>query len=159
MEELSTHSNEQMDVLLHNMQELRVNTDLIAHENENVTYAIFMILAKLDHLLFKANGYKTVFRDRVVGEFASDTECRLGKWYNEGKGKEVFSKMPSYNKLAQPHKAVHDSIKKAIECVEAKTCTQNATNVQTYFEDAEKASKLVREILTDILREKRESNR
>jgi len=155
MEELSTHSHEQMDILSNSMEELRANTDQISTENQNVTYAIFMVLAKLDHLLFKANGYKTVFRDKVSGSFGSETECRLGRWYSEGKGKEVFSAMPSYNKLAQPHKAVHDNIKKAIECVEAKTCTQNATNVQTYFEEAEKASKLVREVLTAILREKR----
>jgi len=157
MEELSTHSHDQMDELSGSMEELRANTDKISTENQNVTYAIFMVLAKLDHLLFKANGYKTVFRDQVSGTFPSDHDCRLGRWYSEGKGKEVFSSMPSYNKLAQPHKAVHDNIKKAIECVEAKTCTQNATNVQTYFEEAEKASKLVREILTAILHEKRNS--
>ena len=158
MEELSTHSHEQMDELSGSMEELRANTDKISMENQNVTYAIFMILAKLDHLLFKANGYKTVFRNKVSGTFPSDHECRLGRWYSEGKGKEVFSSMPSYTKLAQPHKAVHDNIKKAIECVEAKTCTQNAHNVQTYFENAEKASKDVREVLTAILHEKRRTS-
>jgi len=155
MEELSTNSNEQMELLSNNMQELHVNTEVISHENQDVTYAIFMILAKLDHLLFKANGYKTVFRNEVSGDFASENECRLGRWYTEGKGREIFSSMPSYSKLAQPHKAVHDNIKNAIKCVEAKTCTQNATNVETYFQEAEKASKLVREILTTILQEKR----
>jgi methyl-accepting chemotaxis protein len=159
MEELSTNSNEQMDILGQNMQELSANTEVISKENQNVTYAIFMVLAKLDHLLFKANGYKTVFRNEISGHFPSDTECRLGRWYAEGKGKEVFSSMPSYSKLATPHKNVHDSIKKAIRCVEEKSCTQNAKNVQTYFEDAEKASKEVRKILSAILHEKRDSNR
>ena len=158
MEELSTNSNEQMELLSSSMHELSANTEMISHENQNVTYAIFMILAKLDHLLFKANGYRTVFRNEISGSFPSDTECRLGRWYNEGKGKEVFSSMPSYTKLAQPHRTVHESIKKAIECVEAKTCAQNATNVETYFKEAEQASKLVRDILTAILREKRASN-
>jgi methyl-accepting chemotaxis protein len=159
MEELSTNSSEQMEHLSSNMHELSKNTEVISHENQNVTYAIFMILAKLDHLLFKADGYKTVFRNKVDGSFVSESECRLGKWYAEGKGKEIFSSVPSYSKLAAPHKAVHENIQKAVACVETKTCTQNATNVQTYFKDAEKASKQVREILTAILHEKRDSTK
>ena len=158
MEELSTNSNEQMSILSENMQELRANTETISKENQNVTYAIFMILAKLDHLLFKANGYKTIFRNSVSETFVSENECRLGKWYEYGKGKEFFSSVPSYNKLAQPHKAVHDNIKKAVSCVESKTCIENAKNVELYFEEAEKASKTVRDILTAMLREKKNSH-
>ena len=155
MEELSTSSSEQMEILHENMQDLSNNTSMISKENKDVTYAIFMILVKLDHLLFKANGYKTVFTNNVDGDFASESECRLGKWYHNGIGKEVFSKTPSYKKLANPHRDVHQYIKKAIECVEAKTCTQHSQNVQTYFEEAEKASAIVSEILTSMLIEER----
>jgi len=158
MEELSTHSHDQMDFLSQSMEELRENTRIISTENKNVTYAIFMILVKLDHLLFKANGYKTVFRNEVSDTFDSENECRLGRWYSSGNGKEVFSSTPSYNKLAQPHKAVHDNIKKAIGCVKTKTCIDEAENVERYFEESEKASKAVREILTAMLRERRSMN-
>ena len=156
MEELSTSSHSQMDRLSADMEELGVNTAKIAEENNDVTYAIFMALVKLDHLIFKANGYKTVFKNKVTGEFASDTECRLGKWYASGAGRELFSKTPSYNKLAAPHKEVHDSIKKAIECVAQGTCSQEADNVNTYFEEAEKASLIVKDVLSAMLREEKE---
>jgi len=155
MEKLSQSSNEQMDVFQEKMQGLTDNSKMIAQENKDVTYAIFMVLTKLDHLLFKANGYKTVFTGEATGHFASDSECRLGKWYSEGNGKEKFGKCSSYNKMAMPHKEVHDSIKKAVECVKAGTCTQESQNVMTYFNAAEKASVKVVESLNAMLDEEK----
>ena len=115
-----------------------------------------MVLVKLDHLLFKANGYKTVFTGKTTGHFASDKECRLGKWYYEGEGKDKFGKVSSYNKLVQPHKEVHINIKKAVECVEAGTCAEHSSNVMTYFDAAEKASIQVMEALNAMLVEEKE---
>jgi methyl-accepting chemotaxis protein-like sensor/chemoreceptor zinc-binding protein len=155
MEELSTSSNEQMDIFQSRMQELSENSQIISMENKDVTYAIFMVLSKLDHLLFKANGYKTVFSGEAQSHFAADTECRLGKWYFEGVGKEKFGQCSSYSKMEAPHKAVHDNIKKAVECVEANTCTQESQNVMTYFKNAEKASQQVVELLSNMLREEK----
>ncbi|MFA6196126.1 MAG: methyl-accepting chemotaxis protein [Sulfurimonas sp.] len=155
MEELSQSSNAQMDVFQTRIHELSSNTEMIACENKNITYAIFMVLSKLDHLLFKANGYKSVFKNEATSNFAADTECRLGKWYFDGVGKDKFGKCPSYSKMAAPHKEVHDNIKKAVDCVKNGTCTQEAKNVMTYFNAAEEASKKVIENLNAMLEEER----
>ena len=157
MERLSTESNEQMDVIENRMNELQENASAIAQKNKNITYAVFTVLTKLDHLLFKANGYKTVFSGRVEGEFVSESECRLGQWYLEGQGKEKFGNCPSYSKLASPHKAVHDNIKKAVECVASNTCTEHSQNVMTYFKAAEEASQEVMSILNTMLDERKKS--
>ena len=155
MEELSQSSNAQMDVFQERMNELSSNTKMISTENQDITYAIFMILTKLDHLLFKASGYRTVFSGEITTDFAADTECRLGKWYFEGKGKDKFGKCASYDKLAAPHKEVHENIKKAVDCVKQGTCTKEAQNVMTYFNSAEESSKKVIETLTAMLQEER----
>jgi len=155
MEELSTASNEQMDVFQQRMQELTENSNMISEENLDVTYAIFMILSKLDHLLFKASGYRTVFSGKVDGEFKSETECRLGNWYFNGEGKDKFGKCASYAKMAAPHKDVHDNIKKAVKCVADGTCTEHSQNVMTYFDAAEEASKKVVENLNAMLEEEK----
>jgi len=156
MEELSQNSDQQMSEFQEKMQILGKNTHLISQENQDVTNAIFTTLIKLDHLLFKANGYKTVFTGKITGNFVSDHECRLGKWYFEGVGKSKFGKVPSYNKLEQPHEEVHDNIKKAVECVEAGTCTKHSQNVMTYFDAAQKASIQVINILDNMLQEEKE---
>ena len=155
MEKLSHTSHAQMDVFQEKMQVLSTNSTIISQENKDVTYAVFMVLSKLDHLLFKANGYKTVFTGEATGHFASDNECRLGKWYFEGSGKEKFGKCASYAKMATPHKEVHDSIKKAVDCVKKGTCTQESQNVMSYFNDAENASIKVVENLNAMLEEEK----
>ena len=156
MEELSQSSTEQMDVFQEKMRQLAGNASVIEEETIDVTYAIFTVLSKLDHLLFKANGYKTVFRQEVHTEFASETECRLGKWYDGGIGHEKFSKCPSYSKMRAPHKEVHDNIKKAVECVQSGSCTEEAQNVMTYFEAAEQASQKVVSTLGNLLEEEKQ---
>lgn len=155
MEKLSQNSNEQMNLFEEKMQLLSENSQIISEENKDVTNAIFMVLSKLDHLLFKANGYRTVFTNDATGQFASDNECRLGKWYFEGTGKEKFAKAASYSKMATPHKEVHDNIKKAVDCVKNGTCTQESQNVMTYFNAAEQASIKVVEILSAMLKEEK----
>ena len=155
MEKLSHTSHEQMDVFQEKMQVLTDNSTIISRENKDVTYAVFMVLSKLDHLLFKANGYKTVFTGEATGHFATDNECRLGKWYFEGTGKDKFGKCASYSKMATPHKEVHDNIKKAVDCVKKGTCTEESQNVMTYFNDAEKASMEVVENLNAMLQEEK----
>jgi len=155
MEKLSHSSNEQMAVFQEKMAELTSNSNMIESETTDVTYAIFTVLSKLDHLLYKANGYKTVFTQQVHGEFASDTECRLGEWYFSGIGKDKFSKCPSFAKMQVPHQAVHDNIKKAVHCVREGTCTQESQNVMTYFHAAEEASREVVTLLSALINEEK----
>ncbi len=157
MEELSQNANEQMSVFHEKTATLTAASKRIEEETLDVTYDIFVVLTKLDHLLFKANGYKTVFDGQVNGEFVSDTQCRLGQWYLTGKGKEKFGKLSSYSKLAAPHKEVHDNIHKAVDCVKNGTCTQEAQNVMTYFENAQKASKVVMSTLDEMLVEEKKN--
>ena len=153
MEELSQLSITKMEQFSREMTTLSDNADVIEQQTSDITNSIFIILSKLDHLAFKSNGYRTVFTQKIDNKFVSDTECRLGKWYIQGKGKENFSKCPSFSKLTSPHKSVHDNIKKAVACVKAGTCTQESKNIMTYFEDAEKASNEVTDILSSLLNE------
>lgn len=155
MERLSNESNEQMEVFEQKMSMLQSNASVIQQETTDVMYAIFTVLSKLDHLLFKAAGYKTVFNQEVHTDFVSEKECRLGKWYDNGIGKEKFSKCNSYPQMIQPHKEVHDNIKQAVACVQAGTCTQESQNVMTYFNKAEEASKKVMEVLDKLLEEEK----
>jgi methyl-accepting chemotaxis protein len=135
---------------------LQDRTIEIDNDSTDVLYSVFVALVKLDHLLFKSRGYKTVFLARVDDEFADHHGCRLGKWYDTGLGKEVFGSVASYPKLEAPHKVVHDRIHDAIHCVKSGTCGEKATNVMTYFRDAESASRDVFSLLSAMLNEERQ---
>jgi methyl-accepting chemotaxis protein len=153
MEELSHTSTNKMDQFSQEMGVLNNNANIIEEQTKNITNSVFIVLSKLDHLIFKANGYKTVFSQKIDDEFKSETECRLGKWYLNGKGKENFSVCPSFPKMVAPHKSVHENIKKAVECVKKGTCTKESENIMTYFDAAERASADVVKILSELLEE------
>ena len=155
MEELSSSSNDNMNALQDKMTDLFENSNVIEEETTDVTYALFMVLSKLDHLIYKSNGYKTVFTQEVHAVFASENECRLGKWHAHGLGKEKFGKCSSYSRLNAPHKLVHDNIKSAVDCVQQGTCTEKSQNVMTFFNEAERASRDVVDVLSALIEEEK----
>ncbi|MDY0116266.1 MAG: methyl-accepting chemotaxis protein [Sulfurimonadaceae bacterium] len=155
MENLSHDSQGQLETFQEKMGALSGNSKVIAIENKNITYAIFMVLAKLDHLLFKADGYGAVFNNRAHEHFNVDTECRLGKWYFDGLGKEKFGRCSSYSKLVEPHKIVHDSIGKVNSIIKEDQVHAQQKTVINLFDEAEKASSKVIDILNSMLIEER----
>ncbi len=79
----------------------------------------FVEIAKLDHLVFKFNIYKS-----FMGLLQPDSQslpdhasCRLGRWYFEGEGQACFSKLPGYQDVDEPHRQVHESGHKALSCL------------------------------------------
>lgn len=156
MEEISSVSSQKLEQFQNTLCNLRNRTEEIESDSTNVLYSVFMVLVKLDHLLFKAKGYKTVFSSKVDDEFVDHHHCRLGKWAEGGKGSQIFGNTPSFKKLDTPHKTVHDSILSAVKCVSSGTCGQEAKNVMTYFKDAENASREVISTLNSMLIEERQ---
>lgn len=159
METMSSDSSNKLNRFQSSLSELNHRTMDIDNCSRDVLYSIFIVLVKLDHLLFKSRGYKTVFLNNVEDEFADHHGCRLGKWYEHGIGKEVFGSVPSFSKLESPHKVVHDRIHDAIHCVKAGTCGENSKNVMSYFKDAESASRDVFNLLSALLEEEKKKRK
>ncbi len=78
---------------------------------------VFMSLAKLDHVLWKVNTYLSVNKGEPVFDFVDHHNCRLGKWYYEGEGKEFFSGSDHYGNLEYPHSVVHAGTKDVFDLI------------------------------------------
>jgi len=78
----------------------------------------FGLLAKVDHIVFKQNGYIAIDKKEPSNEHAAvkvtHSDCRLGKWYFEGIGLEQFSKTAAYQLLNTPHKLVHEGVQSTL---------------------------------------------
>ena len=77
----------------------------------------FVEVAKADHLVYKFEIYKVMMgvSNRDPSSFSDHTLCRLGKWYYQGTGRELYSSHPGYSAIEQPHKEVHASGIEALE--------------------------------------------
>jgi len=73
----------------------------------------FIVLAKIDHIIYKANAYDAIVAADNSKKFGSHTKCRLGKWYISD-GKDRFGDTKAYKAALEPHKQVHDSVHNCI---------------------------------------------
>ncbi len=82
--------------------------------NSYISYAkdkTFAMLTKVDHIVYKQNGYIAIEQKEASVEYEAiavdNHHCRLGKWYYEGLGNELFRDTSQYTKLERPHANVH----------------------------------------------------
>jgi hypothetical protein len=143
-------SSETMTTIAHESERLTSNFETtlqsFAEDGEIMATSIdhmldntFIGLVKLDHLLFKTNAYIAMIHEESSTHFTDHHECRLGKWYDTGIGKERFSHTPSYKAMAQPHSEVHHHVIDAVKCLKSGLCTES-TKIINDFKAAEAAS-------------------
>ena len=147
-----TSSNE----LVHIIQEC-INSDSADMKNSFADIGftndrVFMSLAKLDHILWKVNTYYSAITKKEQFKFVDHHNCRLGKWYYEGDGKENFSKTSSYFKLENPHSTVHNGTHKVFQLMVQDNIDIN--NIIEAFKEMELGSDEIFNILDNILTEK-----
>ncbi len=79
-------------------------------------------LVKLDHIVFKQNGYGALYHSEKGAEYeavqVSHTECRLGNWYYRGAGKANFKHTAAYQQLETPHARVHNLVQDALGLID-----------------------------------------
>ncbi|ROV56161.1 hypothetical protein EGH82_23615, partial [Vibrio ponticus] len=79
--------------------------------------SIFLRLVQLDHVVWKMSIYQAIDNgcfDNI--NVTNHKQCRLGCWYYEGRGKQIFYDCKSYQMLEKPHEEVHRFGKIALEC-------------------------------------------
>ncbi len=155
MLEIADKSNAQVGEFADSFNEMLGLSGSINGDASRVLDTTFIGLAKLDHLLFKINGYRAIFTNNTDVQFDDHHACRLGKWYDNGIGKKNYSSTPSYSALEKPHAEVHDFIIKAVEFIKNKTAEENSKELIANIKKAEAASKSVTELLDKMLEEKR----
>lgn len=77
----------------------------------------FIQTVKLDHLVWKVDIYRVLRGEskKSGSDIADQSQCRLGRWYNEGEGKRLFSDLNEFKQLEQPHVALHQAGKEALK--------------------------------------------
>ncbi len=126
----SSQSREQIATLASEAQELAQDgqhSSKVMHELLESTGAIetaltsnalrgFCEVAKFDHIIYKFRVYLVVLgvTKEQADAFATHTNCRLGKWYYQGEGKQCFSKLPGYKELERFHELVHQHALQAL---------------------------------------------
>ena len=113
---------------------------------------VFMSLAKLDHILWKVNTYYSAITRKEQFKFVDHHNCRLGKWYYEGDGKENFSNTSHYKALEDPHATVHNGTHKVFDIMVQENVDAKA--LVAAFKEMEDGSVKIFATLDKILHDK-----
>ncbi|MDX1294666.1 MAG: methyl-accepting chemotaxis protein [Sulfurimonadaceae bacterium] len=108
MTEVVEHASGQITGFEDTLIRLNDNAGRIVTNSYYMENSLFIVLAKIDHILYKARAYNSVIVGEAKLEAMSSNECRLGKWYND-EGKRRFGATSSYPKVQQPHHIVHEN--------------------------------------------------
>jgi len=70
----------------------------------------FLQTVKMDHIVWKLEVYQVILgmSDKSLDEFDDHHNCRLGKWYFQGKGSEEYTNHNAFKQLDAPHAQVHN---------------------------------------------------
>ena len=123
-----------------------------AHQAENIENSTFITLAKIDHIVFKSNAFSSIFEGKPKGQFADHHNCRLGKWYEVGKGKERFGTLPTYRLLEKPHATVHNKVHENLAYIEkSDRVIENKEAILQNFTEMEVASDELFQLMDKLL--------
>ncbi|MBE0515358.1 methyl-accepting chemotaxis protein [Sulfurimonas sp.] len=135
--------------------ELSENSSKIVDYSYGMENSIFIVLAKLDQILFKSRAYNSIISLKNVVPSKEGDKCRLGEWCSD-EGKRRFSNTASFAKLDLPRitisKKVHENLSYLEKNAEIETI-KNADKIIKNFDEMEKVSSEVFELLDKMLKE------
>jgi len=136
--------------------ELSDGSNAIVTRSYQMENSVFIVLAKIDHILYKSRAYNSIMSLNQVLRILNSNECNLGVWY-DGEGKERFSETSSYAKIGTPHNIVHTHANANMaflgDNAEDDTIA-NADTIIANFDKMEKASEELFVLMDTMLEEK-----
>lgn len=128
----------------------------IVTSSHNMENSSFIILAKIDHILYKARAYNSVMVCDHKLKSMDAHQCSLGKWY-DGEGKERFGRMNSYELIKVPHQIIHQNANKNLTFIDKgeDNLLNNSTEIIANFKEMENASERLFTLMDNILIESR----
>ena len=140
---------------------LSENSGSIVDKSYGMENLTFVILAKIDHILYKARAYNSILTGKKILSAVPPTKCRLGKWYS-GEGKKRFGDTNAYAQMSKPHAIVHNNANANLSFLDARDPVDEALRhekaVLHNFEMMEKASSELFTLLDQMLYETKQKN-
>ncbi|MDF1882535.1 CZB domain-containing protein [Sulfurimonas sp. SAG-AH-194-C21] len=155
MKETVDTTTQKIEDFEHTLVELSDGSTHIVNRSYHMENSIFIVLAKIDHILYKARAYNSIMSLEPILKEVNSHQCNLGMWY-DGEGKARFSSSNSYPKIAAPHNTVHVNANNNLAFLHKDAENDTLTNADTIvnnFEKMEEASEELFVLMDSMLDE------
>ena len=144
----STHS---VETLYSSLQQFNQTSESVLTSSRFMKNKNFIVLAKIDHILFKADAFEHIQRNDHK-EFDNHNNCRFGKWY-DCEGAEQFGHAKSYAKILKPHETVHNSVLNTFSLIKESNILKHENKIKQNFKEMETASDELFVLMDSMLQE------
>jgi len=151
LNEIAEQSTNSVEMLYSSLKKFSKVSESVLVSSENMKNKNFIVLAKIDHILFKEDALSHLFRESYK-EFATHKQCRFGKWYNQD-GETQFANTANFKKIDTPHALVHNKIIDTFELIKNNDILDHETQIKENFITIEEASNNLFAIMDALLKE------
>lgn len=154
MNEVVDRSTSSINNFENTLIQLNEGSSQIVHSSHHMENSTFIILAKIDHILYKVRAYHSIMECMPQSSLVDSHQCRMGKWY-DGEGKDRFGSTASYALMKDPHAIVHQNANKNLSIIEqgAERMLERGDDIVRNFKDMEAASDRLFILLDNMLAE------
>lgn len=165
MDEIEKSAEEMNHVVLRSSTKINAFEETLIRLNEssstivNSSYmmenSVFIVLAKIDHILYKSRAYNSLMRCEQRLEIQDTHQCSVGQWYNS-EGKLRFGHTASFQALKLPHEAVHKEANKNLALLKDSNpdnCILNVNQIINNFAKMENASNELFRLMDNLIKE------
>ncbi len=151
MEQIASGATSKIENFKNVLADFNQNSNLMDKYSEFLQNDLMVMLVKIDHILFKSNGFTRVVQHEGSSGIADHTSCRLGKWYVSD-AKENFGKYSEYKELDTHHAIVHNNIIKSTEIAKKEELqAEEKVEIKKQFLEMEEASMKLFELLDAMI--------
>ena len=156
MKETVSSSTHKIESFENTLIELSEGSNLMVKQSYHMENSIFVVLAKIDHILYKSRAYNSLISLNKILNAVDSHSCNLGKWYDT-EGKERFSHTHSYPLIAQPHATVHNNANSNLKYLDSPDPEMEVLNhsdaIISSFDKMEEASEKLFALMDQMLQE------
>jgi methyl-accepting chemotaxis protein len=148
-------SSEKIENFEDTLVDLSDNSSKIVDSSFFMENSVFVVLAKIDHILYKSRAYNSVMSLNKILDELSTHQCSLGMWYHD-EGQRRFAQTNAYKHMDAPHVIVHKNANTNLKYLEGNAEVQtlaHAKEILENFETMEKASDELFNLLDQMLEE------
>ncbi len=136
--QIAKESTENVGTLYNSIKEFNTTSEAVLTSSRCMQNTNFVILAKINHILFKADALACVSQNKTK-EFEDQHSCMLGKWYTD-EGKLLYGASTNYSAMYEPHAAIHSAVKDTFELLKTNDAMSIKEQIIKNFTDMESAS-------------------
>ncbi|MFK5937990.1 MAG: methyl-accepting chemotaxis protein [Sulfurimonas sp.] len=151
LNEIAEQSTQSAETLSTALEQFTSSSQSVLSSSKMMKNKNFIVLAKIDHILFKADALAHIDTDEDK-EFSNHHNCRFGKWY-EGEGKEQFQHSKSFKAIEKPHAIVHNNVLNTFAILKNGEMIKHEEEIKNNFINMEKASDELFILMDDMLEE------